>query len=220
MHFTRTQRGLHDLYSFNKTKPSFYLPLTALRTDCLIWWDSCCIGVLSILLQSFFLQRRANKSWQKSFCHASRELASILQLWNIRGIFSTSIQSVVFSQVLHSRHFWVLHSEGRYIADIHQCNVQIPGEYRINNRSLLILWIWWKESTYCSDYDSCFPLQGRWWHHGDIRLRLAIISETWRRLPTSLSPPPNSHLATRYQLPNKLLTRPKSFSRKLCVRSS
>ena len=113
-----------------------------------------------------FLQRRANKSCQKSFCHGCRELASILQLWNIRGIFSTSIQSVVFSQVLHSPVFWVLRSEGRYIADIHQCNTQIPGEFKINNRSLLILLIWWKESTHCSDYDSCFPLRGRRWHHG------------------------------------------------------
>ena len=37
-----------------------------------------------------FLQRSTNKSWQNFCCHASCELASILQLWNIRWIFYPS----------------------------------------------------------------------------------------------------------------------------------
>ena len=48
--------------------PSELAPFNVIHTDCLIWWDVCCIAVLSLRLPfSFFLQRSHNKSWWKSF---------------------------------------------------------------------------------------------------------------------------------------------------------
>ena len=57
-----------------------------------------------------------------------------------RGNPISSITTQVSSKQSDSPLSGVLHTEGRYIAGYsHVCNTQIPGEYRINCISLLIL---------------------------------------------------------------------------------
>ena len=87
-------------------------PFNVIHTDCLIWWDVCCIAVLSLRLPfSFFCSAASINPDGNLFCHASCELASISQLWNIRWIFHPS-------QIRHILIGWTMALVSRPLDDL------------------------------------------------------------------------------------------------------